>query len=176
MDQEKTVTQKMPLRFNIKNPFKRDYEDYEGVPRINIYLLRLLYFLMLVFVGSDSWQSLISHQGPWDHVRAVSFCVWTAYSTLSLFGMIHPLKWLPIVIFMIFYKTLWLVVVAYPLCAQTHLQVHLQRKWPAFSLVRHLLLLLFHGGMCLKRTFYFQKPSFIKSSIEHGSDRRATWC
>lgn len=115
MDQEKTVTQKMPLRFNIKNPFKRDYEDYEGVPRINIYLLRLLYFLMLVFVGSDSWQSLISHQGPWDHVRAVSFCVWTAYSTLSLFGMIHPLKWLPIVIFMIFYKTLWLVVVAYPL-------------------------------------------------------------
>jgi hypothetical protein len=34
---------------------------------------------------------------------------------LSLFGLIKPLKWLPLVIFMVFYKTLWLFVVAYPL-------------------------------------------------------------
>jgi hypothetical protein len=31
------------------------------------------------------------------------------------FGLIRPLKWLPIVIFMIFYKSLWVIVVAYPL-------------------------------------------------------------
>jgi len=99
----------------IKYIFTPNYEKYEGVRPINIYLLRVLYFLMLVFVGSDSWMSIINHQGPWDHVRAVAVCVWAAYTTLSFFGLINPLRWLPIVIFMIFYKSLWVIVVAYPL-------------------------------------------------------------
>src|SRR5687767_11558972 len=99
----------------IKTIFTPDYERYEGVRPINIYLLRLIYFLMVVFVASDSWTSIITHQGPWDHVRAVALCVWASYSTLSVLGLIHPLKWLPIMIFMIGYKLLWLIVVAYPL-------------------------------------------------------------
>jgi hypothetical protein len=88
---------------------------YEGVRPFHIVLLRILYFLMFVCVGFDSWASIISHHGPWDHVRAVAFCVWAAYSTLAFFGMINPLRWLPIVILMIFYKSLWLIVVALPL-------------------------------------------------------------
>ena len=100
---------------SIKTIFTHDHVRYEGVRPINIYLLRLIYFLMLVFVGSDTWLSIINHQGPWDHVRAVAFCVWASYSTLSLLGLIHPLRMLPIMIFMIGYKLLWLIVVAYPL-------------------------------------------------------------
>ena len=99
----------------ILNIFKPDYKHYEGVRPINIYLLRILYFLMFAFVGFDSWNTIITHQGPWDHTKAVAWCVWAAYTTLSVFGLIRPLKWLPIVIFMVFYKTLWLIVVAYPL-------------------------------------------------------------
>ena len=99
----------------IKYFFTPNDSKYEGVRPLNIYLLRVLYFLMLVFVGSESWTTIIKHQGPWDHVRAVAWCVWAAYTTLSFFGLINPLRWLPIVIFMIFYKTLWLIVVAYPL-------------------------------------------------------------
>jgi hypothetical protein len=100
---------------SIKAILTPDYVRYEGVRPINIYLLRLIYFLMLVFVGSDSWTSIITHQGPWDHVRAVAFCVWASYSTLSVLGLIHPLRMLPLMIFMIGYKVLWLIVVAYPL-------------------------------------------------------------
>ncbi|MDX6694542.1 MAG: hypothetical protein QOF02_2145 [Blastocatellia bacterium] len=99
----------------IKKKFTPDQAHYEGVRPINIYLLRLLYFLMFIGVGIQSWQTIISHQGPWDHTKAVAFCVWVAYPTLSIFGLLRPLKWLPIVIFMIFYKTLWVIVVAYPL-------------------------------------------------------------
>jgi len=100
---------------SIKTLFTPDYVHYEGVRPINIYLLRLIYFLMLVFVGSDSWNAIVTHQGPWDPVRAVAFCVWASYSTLSVLGLIHPLRMLPIIIFMIGYKLLWLIVVAYPL-------------------------------------------------------------
>src|SRR2546423_15594271 len=110
--------------FSIKTLFKPDYERYEGVRRINIYLLRLIYFLILVFVGSDSWGAIITHKGPWDHVRAVAFCVWASYSTLSVLGLIHPLKMLPIMIFIIFYKVLWLIVVAYPLWHANELAGH----------------------------------------------------
>ena len=100
---------------NIKNIFKRDFENYEGVRPVNIYFLRLLYFLMFVFVGLDAWKTIITHQGSWDPTRAVAWCVWAAYATLSFFGLLNPLRWLPIIIFMIFYKTLWIIVVAYPM-------------------------------------------------------------
>lgn len=99
----------------IKYIFTPNYMKYEGVRPINIYLLRVLYFLMFVGVGLQTWGTIINHQGPWDHTKAVAFCVWAAYPTLSLFGLLKPLKWLPIVIFMIFYKALWVIVVAYPL-------------------------------------------------------------
>ncbi len=99
----------------IKHIFTPNYVKYEGVRPINIYLLRVLYFLMFVGVGLQNWSTIINHQGPWDHTKAVAFCVWAAYPTLSIFGLIRPLRWLPIVIFMIFYKSLWVIVVAYPL-------------------------------------------------------------
>src|SRR5256714_12325007 len=99
----------------IKYIFTPNHQKYEGVRPINIYLLRVLYFLMFVGVGLQTWATIINHQGPWDHTRAVAYCVWAAYPTLSIFGLIRPLRWLPIVIFMIFYKSLWVIVVAYPL-------------------------------------------------------------
>jgi hypothetical protein len=102
------------MRF-IKYIFTPNHEKYEGVRPINIYLLRLLYFLMFVGVGLQTWSTIINHQGPWDHTKAVAFCVWAAYPTLSILGLVNPLRWLPIVIFMIFYKTIWVFAVAYPL-------------------------------------------------------------
>ena len=49
-----------------------NYERYEGVRPINIYLLRVLYFLMFVGVGLEMWKTLITHQGPWGHPKAMA--------------------------------------------------------------------------------------------------------
>lgn len=46
---------------------------------------------------------------------AVAWCAIAAYTTLSGLGVFHTLKMMPIMIFMFFYKGLWLIVVAYPL-------------------------------------------------------------
>ena len=107
--------------FSIKAIVKPDYERYEGVRPINIYLLRLLFLLVVVFVGSDSWSTILKHEGQWDHVKAAAMCMWAAYSLLSIFGLINPLRWLPIVLFEIFYKIIWLVIVAYPLWSTNRL-------------------------------------------------------
>jgi hypothetical protein len=99
----------------IKTLFTPDHARHEGVRPIQIHLLRLVYFLMAVFVATDSWTSILAHKGPWDPVRAVAFCAWASYSTLSVLGLIHPLRMLPLMLFMIGYKLLWLAVVAWPL-------------------------------------------------------------
>lgn len=102
-------------KFSMNYILKRDYVNYEGVRRINIYVMRLFFALMFVFVATDSWSVIITHEGSWDPTRAVAWCSWAAYSTLAILGVFHTLRMLPIMLFMIFYKGLWLIVVAYPL-------------------------------------------------------------
>lgn len=100
---------------SIKTIFAPDHLRYEGVRPINIYLLRLFFFLIAVFVGSEAWLTLINHQGAWNHTVALTWCVFAAYSTLSIIGLFRPLRMLPIMLFVLIYKSLWLIVVAVPL-------------------------------------------------------------
>jgi hypothetical protein len=94
--------------------FQRD-AHHEGVRRINIYLLRLVYVLMFFVLGKDTWTQILTHQGPWQPTSAVAWTVWTAFATLAGLGIIRPLQMLPILLLEIFYKVLWLIIVAYPL-------------------------------------------------------------
>jgi hypothetical protein len=101
--------------------FKPDNDRYEGVRPINIYLLRLLFLLVAVFVGYDSWSFILGHEGSWDPVRAAAFCMWGAFALLAVPGLFHPLRMLPLVLFEIIYKVIWLLVVAYPLWSTNQL-------------------------------------------------------
>ena len=105
------------MTINPKVIFQRN-ERYEGVPNINIYLLRLLYILMFFVLGRDTWTHILTHHGSWEPTDAVVWCVWTAFATLAGLGIIRPLKMLPIMLLEIFYKVLWLIIVAYPLWSQ----------------------------------------------------------
>lgn len=101
--------------------FKPDYERYEGVRPIQVWGLRLGYVLVFVFVGYRSWTGILSHHGSWDPVRAAAVCMWASSSLLSLIGVLHPLKMLPVFLFEIGYKLLWLAVVAWPLWSANQL-------------------------------------------------------
>ena len=103
------------------NIFKRDYDNYEGVPKINIYLLRILFTLMFLFLSYDSWMHIIKHTGTWEAADSAAWCMWGSYSIISFIGIIRPLKMLPIILFEIIYKITWLAVVAYPLWEKNEL-------------------------------------------------------
>ena len=109
------------MTFNPKAILQRD-DRYEGVRRINIYLLRLLYILMFFVLGRETWTQILTHRGPWEPTNAVVWCVWTAFATLAGLGIIRPLRMLPIVLLEIFYKVLWLLIVAYPLWSEGKLE------------------------------------------------------
>jgi hypothetical protein len=102
------------MPFSLIAILKRD-DQYEGVRRIHIYLLRLVFILMFFVLGRDTWTHILTHEGPWEPTNAVAWCVWTAFATLAGLGIIRPLKMLPILLLEIFYKVLWLIIVAYPL-------------------------------------------------------------
>ena len=109
------------MLLSIKNVLKSDYEPYEGVYKINIFLLRLLFILTFLLAGKDSWTHILAFKSSWNHIEAAAWCMWAVYSTLTVLGIIHPLKLLPLVLFEIFYKVLWLILVAYPLWSTNQL-------------------------------------------------------
>ena len=107
----------MKMSAFITRLFVRDFSHYEGVRPIQIYLLRLVFALTFLFIGMFSWTTIATHEGGWKPVNAVAFSVWAAYSALSFFGILKPLKMLPIIALQVFYKIIWLTIVAYPLWA-----------------------------------------------------------
>jgi hypothetical protein len=102
------------MTFRLQAIYQRD-DQYEGVRRINIYLLRLVYILMFFVLGKDTWTHILTHRGGWEPTDAIAWCVWTGFATLAGLGIIRPLKMLPMLMLEVFYKLLWLLIVAYPL-------------------------------------------------------------
>src|SRR5208283_1501968 len=60
------------MTFSLKAIFRRD-DQYEGVRRINIYLLRLVFVLMFFLLGRDTWTHILTHQGSWEPINAVAW-------------------------------------------------------------------------------------------------------
>ena len=104
----------------IKNLF-RPSEKYKGIWPVKVYVMKLFFLLMFLFVAKDAWAELITHEGRWNSEIAVAWCSIAAYTTLSGLGIFHTLKMLPIMLFMFLYKGLWLCFVAYPLWSEEQL-------------------------------------------------------
>jgi hypothetical protein len=101
--------------------FQPDHVRYDGVRPFQILLLRISYVLVLVLVGIRSWGTIIAHRGEWEPLAAAALSMWAASSLLSLIGIFHPLRMLPIVLFEVGYKVIWLIVVAWPLWSANRL-------------------------------------------------------
>ena len=99
----------------IANLFRADPLRYDCVRPINIWGLRLFYLLMLVLVAPNAWHVLLTQDGPWEPLPAIAWAVWATYPTLAVFALFQPLRWLPLMLFTIGYKAIWLAVVAVPL-------------------------------------------------------------
>jgi hypothetical protein len=111
----------MSMTFNPLAIFQRS-DKFDRVRPINIYLMRLVFILMFFVLGKETWTHVLTHQGAWEPTNAVVWTVWTAFATLAGLGIIRPLKMLPILLLEIFYKVMWLIMVAYPLWSRGTLE------------------------------------------------------
>ncbi|HEY0065409.1 MAG TPA: hypothetical protein VGC21_25050 [Telluria sp.] len=84
------------------------------VSLLHLYLLRAMYLLIVVGLGVVLWPGIISHAKPWTLSGGVANCMLAAFSLLSLLGLRYPLQMLPILMWELVWKAMWLGIVAYP--------------------------------------------------------------
>jgi hypothetical protein len=85
------------------------------VSMLRLYALRAAYLLIVVGLGVTIWPGLIHHENPWTLMQGVVCCVLAAVSLLAVLGLRYPLQMLPLLLFELVWKSIWLIVVALPL-------------------------------------------------------------
>lgn len=84
------------------------------ITRWQSYLLRAMYLLVAVGLGLTIWPDIIAPDARVADPHSVILSVLGAVSLLSLLGVRYPLQLLPILLFEICWKSLWLMVYALP--------------------------------------------------------------
>lgn len=88
--------------------------DKPEVSLFRLYLLRAMYLLIVVGLGIVIWPGVIHHDKPWGLMQGVVNCMLAAFSVLSLLGLRYPLQMLPLLMWELVWKSIWLLVVALP--------------------------------------------------------------
>jgi hypothetical protein len=85
------------------------------VPLPRLYFLRLGYLVIAVGLAVTKWPLLINHDVPWPLFEGVETCMLVALSLLWFLGIRYALQMLPVLLFEIAWKLIWMTVVALPL-------------------------------------------------------------
>ena len=85
-----------------------------SLPTWRLNVLRVGYLVMGVGLAVTEWPELVSHD-PWELMQGTVVTILVAMSVLALVGLRYPHKMLPILVFEVAWKLLWMGVVALPL-------------------------------------------------------------
>jgi hypothetical protein len=77
-------------------------------------LVRVGFLVMTVGLAVTKWPLLFSHE-PWGLAEGTKECLLLAMSFLAVLGLRHPQRMLPVLLFEVTWKLLWLGLVALPL-------------------------------------------------------------
>ena len=105
------------------------------VPLFRIYVLRALYLLIGIGLGASIWPNILNPARHWELMEGVETCMLAAFSLLCLLGLRYPLQMLPILLWEVIWKTLWLLLVPFPQWRSGHVDASLQPTLFAVSLV-----------------------------------------
>lgn len=104
---------------NVKNIFRVD--QTMGVSKFRFYLLRFYFALNFVALGFQAWSEIFAHTGLWQPIPGVAYSFWAAFSLLTILGIIHLLKMIPLLLLQFMYKLIWSIIVAYPIWSANQL-------------------------------------------------------
>ena len=85
------------------------------VSTFHLYLMRATYLLMLVGLGFTIWPGVIHHAKPLGLMDGVVSSLLAAVSVLAALGIRYPLQMLPLLLFELLWKSIWLIAFALPL-------------------------------------------------------------
>ena len=82
---------------------------------LRLYLLRAVYLLIALAQGSQTWPAIVHHTKPWDMWHGVGMSFLGALTALSLLGIRYPVRMLPLLMFELAWKLLWVLAAWLPL-------------------------------------------------------------
>ena len=85
------------------------------VSLVRLYALRACYLLLAVGLGLTVWPSILALDAPDSLMQGVVRCMLGALGLLSLLGLRQPMRMLPLLVFEVAWKVIWLAAVALPL-------------------------------------------------------------
>lgn len=84
------------------------------LPLWRLYLLRAAYLLLVVGLGFTIWPNILEPDKDWPLMFGVVQAMLGAVSLLAAIGLFQPLKMIPLLLFELVWKAMWLAVVALP--------------------------------------------------------------
>ena len=80
-----------------------------------LYLLRAAYFMMFAFLTSQILPQVIMRGTQFPHMSGVARALLAALGLLALLGIRYPVKMLPILLFELVWKAIWVFAIGLPL-------------------------------------------------------------
>jgi hypothetical protein len=96
------------------------------VSLLRLYALRAGYLLLSAGLAATIWPLVINHSPQWPLMNSVVCSMLAALSVLAALGIRYPLQMLPVLLFEIAWKSIWLIAVAFPLWSANRLDA---RTW-----------------------------------------------
>jgi hypothetical protein len=96
------------------------------VSLLRLYALRAGYLFVAVGLAATVWPLIINHSPQWPLMNSVVCSLLAAVSVLAAVGIRYPLQMLPVLLFEIVWKSIWLIAVALPLWSANHIDA---RTW-----------------------------------------------
>lgn len=84
------------------------------VSLFRLYSLRAVYLFIALGLALVVWPGMIRHAEPWGLSQGVVKCMLTAFSLLCVLGIRYPLQMIPVLLWELSWKIIWLLLVALP--------------------------------------------------------------
>lgn len=86
-----------------------------GLPPVALWrinAIRFLFLLMALVMGTVVWRQLLFDSADWPVWKGVAKSMLAALALISLLGVRYPLQMLPLMLYEIAWKTVWLLLIA----------------------------------------------------------------
>jgi len=107
----------------------------DGVSLARLYILRAMYMFIVVGLGTYLWPDVLNPKRHWELMQGHASCMLAAFSMLCVLGLRYPLKMLPVLLWEVAWKTLWLLIVPLPQWLSGHVDESLKPSIFSVSLV-----------------------------------------
>jgi hypothetical protein len=94
------------------HPSSATRHDVDDVSTFRSYLMRATYLLIAVGLAVEIWPQILNHPVT---AHGATTSLLAGVSVLAFVGLRYPLKMLPLLLFELVWKSIWLIAIAYPL-------------------------------------------------------------